>query len=160
SRIRIDRRAPMPLGTSWRDGNKIRGNIFFDPQILLVPLYHKIRVPVTSVISTLVALDQWIETGRTASLINLKDRVVWELALCDNATLKEQVFKDASIVGNFRSTTLRDDMPRYIWRAAATSNGARLFELLYDATDLLQGGHMLGGLPYSRATCVAIAAIA
>jgi len=38
--------------------------------------------------------------------------------------------------------------------------GVRLFELLYDATDLLQGGHMLGGLPYSGPTCVSIAAIA
>jgi hypothetical protein len=54
---------------------------------------------------------------------------------------------------------LRDDLPRYVWRVSASSgDGAKLFDLLFDATDLLQGGHVAGGLPYDRDVCLAIAA--
>jgi hypothetical protein len=83
SRIQIDRTQPHALLTSWIDRNKLRGNVFFEPEILLVPLYHKIRVPITSVISTIVALDRWLETARQATVLSLAHQIEWDIVLTE-----------------------------------------------------------------------------
>ncbi len=160
ARLRFDGAIPATVGTSWRDDNKKIGNMFFEPFILLVPLYHKIRVPVKSIIKTLVALDDWIETARGAKIVQLTNRIEWGLFLTDNAKLKADIYQDKNIAPDFRLKALYEDMPHYIWRATATSGGSKLFDLLFDATDLLQGGHIIGGLPYSGPACTAIAAVA
>jgi hypothetical protein len=160
SRIVVDPAASRPLLTSWPDQNGIRGHTFFDPKILLVPLYHKIRVPVASVISTIVSLDEWLEPARLAKIIPLAERLEWDLALIEIADLKAEVHGDRTIIEGFRMSALRDDMPRYIWRVGASSGASKQFTLLVDATDLLQGGHVAGVLPYSRDTCLAVAALA
>jgi hypothetical protein len=160
SRIQIDRTRPHALLTSWIDQNKLRGNVFFEPEILLVPLYHKIRVPITSVISTLVALDRWLETARQATVLSLADQIEWDIVLTENSDFKSDIFGDTSIVSGFREKILEDDLPRYIWRVNAMSGGQRLFDLLFDATDLLQGGHIMRGVPYSKSACLSIAVLA
>jgi hypothetical protein len=160
SRIQINRGAPLPLLTSWEDQNRNRGYVFLESRILLLPLYHKIRVPISSVISTIVALDSWLETARVANLIQVKKRIEWDISLTENPSFKADIYRDKEILTNFRVSTLEDDLPRYIWRVNASSDGSKLFDLLFDATDLLQGGHIARGLPYSKLTCLGIAAIA
>ena len=145
--------------TSWRDDKKNIGNIVFKPYILLVPLYHKVRVPVSSIVKTLSFLDHWIETGRGAGLISHTDRIVWDVFLSENAVLKSDIYSDQNILPSFRTKTLTDEMPRYVWRAIAKSANSNLFELLFDATDLLQGGYIIGGLPYSSAVCTEISVL-
>lgn len=146
--------------TSWVDKDNNRGNVYFDPEILLVPLYHKVRVPITSVIATIAALDPWLEKLRIAKLLSLGSQIEWDIALTENADLKEDVYRDMSIVSGFRETMLQDDLPRYIWRAKAVSGDQAIFDLLFDATDLLQGGQITRGLPYSKTACLEIAALA
>lgn len=160
ARLKFDRKISGAVHTSYRDSNKKIGSVFFEPSILLVPLYHKVRVPVSSIISTLVALDDWIEMARGAKIVPLAKRIEWDLFLTDNATLKADIYLDSYIAPDFRRKALLEDMPRYIWRATATSDGSKVFDLLFDATDLLQGGHIIGGLPYSGLACTAIAAVA
>lgn len=160
SRLQIDRTQRYPLLTSWIDRNKNRGNVFFEPEILLVPLYHKIRVPITSVISTIAALDRWLETARNAKVLSLADQIEWDIVLSENSDFKSDVYRDTTIISGFRKAILEDDLPRYLWRVSAMSGGQRLFDLLFDATDLLQGGHITRGLPYSRAACLSIAVLA
>jgi hypothetical protein len=160
SRIQIDRTLSRPLLTSWVDQNRNRGNVFFEPEILLVPLYHKIRVPITSVISTMAALDRWLEAARNAGVLQLTSQIEWDIVLIENADLKANTYRDHTIASSFRARILEDDLPRYIWRVSAVSSGQRLFDLLFDATDLLQGGHITRGLPYSKTTCLSVAALA
>ena len=88
------------------------------------------------------------------------NRIEWDLFLTENATVKADIYQDNHINPEFRLRALVDDMPRYIWRTTATSGGSKLFDLLFDATDLLQGGHIIGGLPYSSPACTEIAAVA
>jgi hypothetical protein len=126
----------------------------------LLPLYHKIRVPITSIISTVVALDDWLETARLANILPLQERIEWDISLTENSVFKADIYQDTAIISDFRATALEQDLPRYIWRVNAASSGLRLFDLLFDATDLLQGGHITRGLPYSKACCVGVAALA
>ena len=106
------------------------------------------------------ALDDWIEMARGVKIVSLTNRIEWDLFLTENATLKADIYQDNNIIPDFRLRALVENMPHYIWRATATSGGSKLFDLLFDATDLLQGGHIIDGLPYSIRTCTEIGAVA
>jgi hypothetical protein len=88
--------------------------------------------------------------------LSLANQIEWDILLTENADFKAEVFQDTAIASGFREKILEDDLPRYIWRVSSVSSGQRLF----DATDLLQGGHITRGLPYSTAACLSIAALA
>jgi hypothetical protein len=159
ARATIDRaRARLSIPRSEKDGTI--GNSYLQPEIILLPLYHKIRVPIDSVIATVTSLNKGIALARqNFPTVDLPDQVVWDVALSMNADLKSSIYGDHAILPRFRESVLRDDLPRYVWRVSASSgDGAKLFDLLFDATDLLQGGHVAGGLPYDRDVCLAIAA--
>lgn len=160
SRIVVHAGAAHPLLTSWPDKNKTRGHVYFRPEILLVPLYHKIRVPVQSIISIVVSLDEWLEPARLAGIIQLKQRIEWDVGLIEIAQLKAFIHGDKDIIPDFRARALRDDMPRYLWQIDASCDGVRRFSILLDATDLLQGGNVVGVLPYDKNACLAVAALA
>ena len=155
ARLSVDR-AREPAVFVW----KLRDDMHFQPQTLLLPLYHKIRVPIDSVISAIAALNEWIEAARTQGLVGLGKPVLWDIELTSNADFKAAVHKDSVIPEKFRLLALMDDLPRYMWRVRATSDKRRLFDILFDATDLLQGGHVTGVLPYWPDICLALASMA
>jgi hypothetical protein len=132
----------------------------FEPQTLLLPLYHKIRVPIDSVISAVASLNDWVELARARAFVKLAEPVVWDVELTSNADFKASVYRDDRIPEDFRLRALTDDLPRYMWRVRAGSEEQRLFDLLFDATDLLQGGHVTGGIPYWGDICLALASMA
>ena len=94
--------------------------------------------------------------ARSGNLVALPERLEWDLFLNENADFKSDVFANKELDPRFRLDTLHADLPRYIWRAVAYSKDVQQFELLFDATDLLQGSHFLQGLPYVAPTCLAI----
>lgn len=157
SRLVIDRKAhPGLLSSSDSDETKRR----FSPQTLLVPLYHKIRVPVEAVISATANLNSFVEATRQGVVAPLKKPVVWDIQLVSNADFKREVYEDDRILGDFKRKALLEDLPRYMWRVSATGDAAPLFDLLFDATDLLQGGHFTTGIPYSKEICMKLALLA
>jgi hypothetical protein len=155
SKLIVDRvKHPGLLSSSSSSKTGIR----FSPQTLLIPLYHKIRVPIESVISAIAALNVFVEATRQ-DLVKLDKPVVWDVELTSNADFKRRVYGDKDIAEKFRLKTLMEDLPRYMWRVSAVSDGRRLFDLLFDATDLLQGGHFTGGIPYSKDICLKLASL-
>jgi hypothetical protein len=155
SRLKVDRRKhPNWLHSSLREDR------YFEPRTLLLPLYHKIRVPIDSVISAVASLNDWVELARTKGFVKLDKPVVWDIELTSNAKFKALVYQDDAIPEDFRSRALTEDLPRYMWRVHAASEGQQLFDLLFDATDLLQGGHVTGGIPYWGDICLALASMA
>lgn len=155
SRLKVDRRKfPGKLHS------EVRNDMFFEPQTLLLPLYHKIRVPIDSVISAVASLNDWVELARKGGFVKLAKPVVWDVELTSNAAFKSSVYHDDEIPEDFRLRVLTDDLPRYMWRVHAGAGDRRFFDLLFDATDLLQGGHVTGGIPYWKDICLALASMA
>lgn len=109
-------------------------------------------------ISAIAALDKWVVSTKQR-FTELNEPVVWDIELTSNADFKKKVQEDTEISLEFRRRTLMEDLPRYMWRVSATSAARRLFDLLFDATDLLQGGHVTGGIPYSKDICLKIASL-
>jgi len=114
------------LTTSWIDDSGKRGRIFFEPDILLVPLYHKIRVPVTAVVATICTLDEWVGEARRNGFVQTAHEIEWDLRLVDSSELKAEIFDDKTTHGRFRLKTLKDNLPHFIWIGAAQCAGEKL----------------------------------
>jgi hypothetical protein len=101
----------------------------FQPMSLMVPLYHKIRIPYAVVRRDVVELEVVIiQSGSTV-------RFEWDITLITIDQLKKDYVKDQSL-GNLKVDLLTMMMPRFIWRAVATLNGVVMAEFLFDATDV------------------------
>jgi hypothetical protein len=157
ARIEVARTNQLRLLTTWPDKNGKSGKIFLKPSFLLLPVYHKIRVPISEVIVVISSFDEYLERARRAQIVRLAKRITWDLSLISVADLKSRIYEENNLIGRFRELALFEDMPRYLWRAIASSEASKLFEVLFDATDLLQGGHVVAMLPYCRKTCKALA---
>ncbi len=151
ARMEFTSATPSQMTTSWGHHTGTSGQTFFEPQVLLIPVYHKIRVPIDSTIATVAAFDTWIEAIRTSGLVPIPDRINWDISLIDNAKLKAEIFTDLQTNQVLRAEVLKKDLPHYMWRVVSRAKDKNLFELFFDATDLLQGGQFIGGLSHDKA---------
>ncbi|MBB3695231.1 hypothetical protein [Sphingomonas sp. BK580] len=129
----------------FEDGNMLAAEDFSAPDVdrrlaepvnLVVPLYHKIRIPLRQVVGLTVALDGAL--AAIARVVGLKDPLEWDIQL-----IGLEAFRDAVSAGGLPSAAKLDlltaSLPRFLWRVTAALPSKPVFELLLDATDLLQG---------------------
>ncbi|WLG46422.1 hypothetical protein [Pseudomonas sp. FP1740] len=121
------------LKTSWSPLT------FAVPDFVLLPLYHKIRIPFALIHNAMKALDFALETIRSRSeLANLLDRAEWDIFLTSVNDYKTSVRNEYVIIGMDPQKSLYADLPRFMWRVILRSAGEVHAELLYDATGIAQ----------------------
>jgi hypothetical protein len=113
------------------------------PEILLIPLYHKIRIPFLRIYTTIAEFNQVFEMITASSL----DPIEWDIFLSHSNDFKKEVFECVA-AGPHRDHLLFNPAPRFIWRAIARLKGSPLFEFTFDATDIDQGNYFLDGILY------------
>lgn len=139
-----------PILTSWPDATGNPDNVQFIPLILLVPIYHKIRVPFVGVAMNLFELITIIDAARRAGQItSLPDRLEWDVYLSDAGSMKRSLMELPAT--SFDGEILTGPFPKYVWVADAYCNGVLTAKILFDATDLLQGSHFMTAACYSDA---------
>jgi hypothetical protein len=123
-----------------------------DPSMMIVPLYHKVRIPFSQIVQFAISVDRQINDVRSANPHpqSLQERIVWHLELLQlddyRARLREVPMPEAT-----KLALLTKPMPRFVWVLNANSqDGTRLFDLLLDPTDLLQGRLFLDAVPYDQ----------
>ena len=130
---------PWTLSTSWRGGDGRIGNVRAVPWILMVPLYHKIRISFSSVYYAVYCFhERVIEALRSTKIITFPDEIEWDIYLTTVNDLKSQLFSSDKLGRKVRLDVLLRAMPRFLWRATATCNGDTIMDLLFDATDIEQ----------------------
>jgi hypothetical protein len=132
--------------TLWKHGSD---TILFAPDSIVLPLYHKIRIPYEAVSVVVSEVDAVIEHARKR-VRDLRSRVVWEVYLTSTVDLKADLRTQRSVARDIRIARLETPMPRFIWRAIGWHEKTRLLELLFDATDIVQGDYLIGGIEYRR----------
>lgn len=112
-------------------------------EIMLVPLYHKIRIPFTRIYTTVAEFNNVFEKITGSKLPPFE----WDIFLNHSNDFKNEVFQHVS-PGEHRNHFLFTPSPRFIWRAVARWEGENQFEFIFDATDIDQGNFFLDGLLY------------
>lgn len=137
--VKCDGREWMSLSTNWGVGTADHGKIRAVPETLLIPLYHKIRIPFSQVEDAVIEFDALLEFFRFQEALPLTQRLIWDIHLTTLNEIKSEVFNDKTLAEKVRCQFLLGNMPRFMWRAKALSADMCVLDLLFDATDIEQG---------------------
>lgn len=138
------------LSTSWVADDGSIDSVRAVPIAALLPLYHKIRIPLNVVETMIVKFDAIIEICRTKNLIPLLNkRLQWDVHLSCLNDFKTELLKTPYIESDYRRELLITEMPRFIWRAIALKDDMPLIELIFDATDIAQGNFFIQVVKYN-----------
>jgi len=138
------------VSTSWQDKEGERGNIRALPELVLIPLYHKIRLPFYLINGIVSLFDNYIEEIRRIIPIP-NNRPEWDIHLTTVNDLKREILaSDFFKNQEYRLEILLKGMPRFIWRAIAWNSNMRLIELLFDATDIEQGPFFICAIEHNK----------
>ena len=124
------------LSTSFTSSRGGVGSTRAVPELLIIPLYHKIRIPYATVRRIVHWLDSVIKWTEIPLRID-----EWDIHLTTINEMKAELSSDHgnSLPGEYRAELLCESLPRFLWRAGAHQDEKRLFDLLFDATDIAQG---------------------
>lgn len=117
------------------------------PLYMILPLYHKIRIPFREVFLTTHEFDL---NFRLYWPDELKRDLVWEIILTELNVFKKELLLGREGIAVNRQQVLLRRLPRYMWRSVASFNGKRCLELLFDATDIEQGRLFVAPVEYDE----------
>lgn len=132
----------------------------YTPDTLIIGLYHKIRIPFNSIKTTCTLLNKnmidMLKETKDEKLdyeIELLNKIVWDISLVTNSTLKSEIINAQSVKG-FKEQILTKSLPKYIWRAKIFIDNECIFELLFDATDIEQSKVFIDFVIYDKESSI------
>lgn len=119
------------LKTSWP------GEVFADihNRFVMIPLYHKIRIPYGEIHAAILYLDTLIEEVRADTDI---PRVEWDIFLTNASDYKASAREEYPALGIPLHDTLYKSLPRFMWRVIMRTDDELQIDLLFDATGIAQ----------------------
>ncbi|WP_139110683.1 hypothetical protein [Acidithiobacillus thiooxidans] len=139
------------LVTSWSNTGLIKAI----PIFVLLPVYHKIRIPFDIVHDAIQSVDAVIETVRQQ--VGLP-RPEWDIYLTTVGEFKKDIFDSMrGLLGSAADDALTANLPRFIWRVTARCEGEYHLDLLFDATGIAQQQllvHVIEGNPGGLASLI------
>lgn len=138
----------------------------FVPDIAIVGLYHKIRIPYTHVYDACEALFKYLYNtvkdfaeANESGVAGARDILdgCWDISLMTSKEIKEDIIDSASFIcfnGLLEKTSLLlQNMPRYVWRCRIFKGNIPsedvYSDILFDATEVPQGKILVGWVAYS-----------
>ncbi|MCD4657606.1 MAG: hypothetical protein K8S87_08695 [Planctomycetes bacterium] len=149
----------LSLYTSWKGKDNQIGSMRAIPIGLLMPLYHKIRIPLItiheiilefdSIISYTLALLHSINNPKN-QINSIQSDIEWDIFLSTVNDLKTELIKENEIKGESLRSILTQSLPRFVWRAIAYSEKQKIIEFIFDATDISQGDLIVQAIIYKE----------
>ncbi len=136
----IEQDGLVGLTTSWGLPG-LRGVIAV-PFALLVPLYNKIRIPFSNAIKLIKALDRGLSLLRGAPgnpLQLQQERLEWDVRLTSINEFKASIVTASHLTQEQKVSIRLLPMPRFLWRATASTSAGVMMDVLIDATDINHG---------------------
>jgi hypothetical protein len=143
----------ISMSTSWKFSGTEMGDIRAVPLILMIPLYHKIRIPFETIYETVGSFDAIVETLKENVPTFPKVTLDWDIFLTTVNTFKKEIFSSGEYAGDHFKSILLKQMPRFMWRATALIDGKLTIDLLFDATDIEQGDFFIGAVEFDPNFC-------
>ncbi|MDR1463153.1 MAG: hypothetical protein LBI68_08480, partial [Azoarcus sp.] len=119
------------LETTWRG----KGTVYAVPDNILLPLYHKIRIPFMDIHNAMLALDLILENARKSCVSDL-NRAEWDIFLTTGNDYKTAIRKDYEGSGVDIMPSLLKNLPRFLWRVMVRVNEELQLDFLFDATGI------------------------
>lgn len=144
------------LTTSWRNPVSGAGSIVAQPENLLIPIYHKIRIPFDTISQSVIDFDELLEKMRADGRAPLSERIEWDIYLITVGEFKTDVRSSMDLNEDERLAIQLQPLPRFLWCADGACAGKRVIGLLFDATDIEQGSFFLRAVAYDHALALVL----
>jgi len=141
------------IKTSHRGESKRIGSIWAIPEILMIPLYHKIRIRFSYIREIVEHFDVIIEALKTNNLINLRSKLLWDVHLTTVNDYKSEILNSNALRGESKRKVLTQGLPRFLWRAKAYCGTDIILDLIFDATDIEQASFLQTAIVYDESLC-------
>ncbi len=137
----------------------------FKYENVLLPLYHKIRIPALSILELIIDFNYVLNNLRDIQALDFPEddrddpsweangRFEWDVFLNTVHRFERDVGGNRELSRDQRRKLLTKSYPRFIWRVKADYLGATRFELLYDATGIVKSNYFLDMVAYDRDFC-------
>lgn len=129
------------------------------PDLLILPLYHKIRIPFKTILQIIYIIDFLIKDTATTAGVPAPE-FEWNIFLSDIKSFKNSIYKTSPMLSEHKYDILTTKMPRFVWRAIAEINNESKIEFLFDATDLEQGKIFIRFVEYDPSIALIFATLA
>ena len=130
------------LSTSMRTREGTIGGRRVVPMALLIPLYHKIRIPYASIHEAVRSFDCFIKLIVDWVAPSEHIDLEWDIGLTTGTDIKQHILQSdtsSMLPRKARSEILCGSFPRFLWKASAYRDGNLQLDLLFDATDIEHG---------------------
>ena len=146
-------KAQPTLTTSWKNTRKKENVVRAVPLMITIPLYEKIRIPFNSIYLKTKNLNDFINYIFVDDVIvdgvfTDKLQIEWDIYLTTNNEYKSALY-ESDINGEYFKEILLSSMPRYLWCSTAYIEGKKIFDLLFDATDVKNGSCFIIAVSYN-----------
>jgi hypothetical protein len=123
---------PDKVVTGWKCECGCGKNFLARPKIIIVPVYHKIRITYEDVTQIVGYFHEFFE-------LIFNGNIVWDIQLAKVNQFKEHFHGRNDINPNLREKVSLHNYPRYFWRAILYINSMEFIELIFDSTDIQSG---------------------
>lgn len=158
AQVQLNGRPLNSLATDWRNSQGAKG-VRAIPDTLLIPLYHKIRIPFEVIHRIVIDFDAIVEVYRQQNAVPVPQRIEWDISLSSISSLKSDLTKNHRIDPYHKVQLLTESMPKYLWRAVAYSGDDPSFELVFDATDIEQGDFFITTIDHDKGACTVLRSV-
>lgn len=150
--VELPEAGPKPsILTSWQGDNGVIGGKRAISEILLIPVYHKIRIPFGVIHDLVYNFDYLLKKvvsavapGSSSALQNME----WDIFLSSVTDLKAEIFQSNQLNDDAKRNVLLQSLPRFLWRASLLLDSKVIFDLIFDATDIEQGAFFIRAIEY------------
>ena len=149
-----NKQALPTLTTSWKNTKKKENMVCAVPLMVTIPLYGKIRIPFNSIYNKTEKLNIFlnfifVDNVIVDGVFTDKLQIEWDIYLTTNNEYKSTLYK-SDINGEYYREVLLSNMPKYIWCSTAYLDGEKVFDLLFDATDVKNGSCFTMAVSYNN----------
>lgn len=137
--------------SSWKAQNNPDAKVEIQPQLLLIPIYHKIRIPFETIWFHIYRFHQELSFLKNCFPSHkqiLFDEIKWDIYLISNNDLKKKWRREKFIDAELRKDLLTTMLPKYLWSATVYRGEIQLSTFIFDATDIEQGLSVLKKISY------------
>lgn len=137
------------ISCSWTGNDGVIGSVRAVSDMLLIPLYHKIRIPFGAIYDHIQYLNAFINILCAENVLELDSNLEWDIYLITVSQYKEEVLA-SSYYGVYRPELLTSSLPRFIWKAISYRGNNPVIEILFDATDIEQASLLVSVVPFDN----------
>jgi hypothetical protein len=143
------------MSSSWNGPRGKPGTVCFAPEILILPLYPKIRIGLDPILEEVLSFDvilQYIR-GRAAGAGETQ-RLEWDVFLTTTNAVKSE-WRNSAVLRQrprYLPGLLENPLPRFVWSCTAAQGRSTVLQLIFDATDVEQGDYLSDLIVYHEPT--------